>query len=58
MAIIGLSGSPFVRGNTDRLVRAVLKKSGRETVFVNLSRLSFDPVPRMRPSLWNNEYVW
>ncbi len=43
MAIIGLSGSPFVRGNTDRLVRAVLKKSGRETVFVNLSRLRFDP---------------
>ena len=43
MAIIGLSGSPFSGGNTDRLVKAVLKKSGRETVFVNLPRLRFDP---------------
>ncbi len=43
MPILGVSGSPFVRGNTDRLVKAVLKKSGREAVFINLSRLHFDP---------------
>ncbi|MCX6347136.1 MAG: flavodoxin family protein, partial [Actinobacteria bacterium] len=43
MAIIGVSGSPFVRGNTDRLVKAVLEKSGKEAVFINLSKLRFDP---------------
>lgn len=43
MAILGVSGSPFVRGNTDRLVKAVLEKSGRETVFANLSKLNFKP---------------
>jgi len=43
LAILGVSGSPFIGGNTDRLVKAVLEKSGREAVFVNLSRLRFDP---------------
>jgi len=43
MAILGLSSSPFVGGNTDMLVKAVLKKSSSKTIFVNLSRLSFDP---------------
>jgi multimeric flavodoxin WrbA len=43
MAIMGVSGSPFVRGNTDRLVKAVLEKSGKEAVFINLSKLRFDP---------------
>ena len=43
MAIMGISGSPFVEGNTDRLVKAVLEKSGREAVFINLSGLRFDP---------------
>jgi len=43
MAILGLSGSPKVGGNTDRMVQAVLEKSGKETEFVNLSRLRFDP---------------
>lgn len=43
MAIMGVSGSPFVGGNTDRLVKAVLEKSGREAVFINLSKLRFDP---------------
>ena len=43
MAILGVSGSPFPGGSTDRLVKAVLEKSGRETVFINLSRLRFDP---------------
>ncbi len=43
MAILGISGSPFVGGNTDRMVKAVLEKSGKETVFVNLSELIFKP---------------
>ena len=43
LAILGISGSPFVDGNTDRLVKAVLKKSGKESVFINLSKLRFDP---------------
>ncbi len=40
---MGISGSPFAGGNTDRLVKAVLEKSGKETVFVNLSKLNFKP---------------
>ena len=40
---MGISGSPFVKGNTDRLVKAVLEKSGKETIFVNLSKLRFYP---------------
>jgi multimeric flavodoxin WrbA len=40
---MGVSGSPFVGGNTDRLVKAVLEKSGREAVFINLPGLRFDP---------------
>ena len=43
MAILGLSGSPNVGGNTDRIIKAILEKSERETVFVNLSELSFAP---------------
>ena len=43
MAIMGVSGSPFPGGNVDRLIKAVLKKSGKETTFVNLSELSFKP---------------
>jgi multimeric flavodoxin WrbA len=43
LAIIGISGSSFVGGNTDRLIKAVLEKSGKEAIFVNLSKLRFDP---------------
>lgn len=43
MAILGLSGSPKVGGNTDRMVQAVLERSGKECDFVNLSTLRFDP---------------
>jgi hypothetical protein len=43
LAILGISGSPFAGGSTDRLVKAVLEKSGKEAVFINLSKLSFDP---------------
>jgi len=43
MAILGVSGSPITNGNTDRIIQAVLKKRGKETFFVNLSKLKFDP---------------
>ena len=43
MAVLGVSGSPIVGGNTDRMIKAVLEKSGKETVFINLSTLCFDP---------------
>jgi len=43
MAVLGVSGSPKVGGNTDRMIKAVLEKSGKETVFINLSTLRFDP---------------
>lgn len=43
MAIIGISGSPIVDGNTDRMVRSLLKQSGRPHSFVNLSTLDYMP---------------
>ncbi len=43
MAIMGVSGSPFAGGNTDRLIKATLGRSGKETIFVNLSKLRFSP---------------
>jgi multimeric flavodoxin WrbA len=43
MVIMGVSGSPMIEGNTDRIIQAILEKSGKETVFVNLSKLHFDP---------------
>lgn len=43
MAIIGISGSPIVGGNTDRIIKALLEKSGREYKFVNLSTLKYSP---------------
>jgi multimeric flavodoxin WrbA len=43
MAIVGVSGSPIVGGNTDRMVRALLEKSGKDYTFVNLSTLRYDP---------------
>lgn len=43
MAIVGISGSPIPDGNTDRITKAILKASGRDTTFVNLSTLSYVP---------------
>lgn len=43
MAIVGISGSPFPGGNTDRLVQSLLEQSGCEHIFVNLSSLDFVP---------------
>jgi len=41
--IMGISGSPILEGNTDRIIHAILKKSSKETIFLNLSKLKFDP---------------
>jgi len=41
--IVGISGSPFAGGNTDRMVRALLEQSGQEHLFVNLSSLRYTP---------------
>ena len=41
--IVGLSGSPVLDGNTDRMVKAILEQSGQDHVFVNLSTLRYDP---------------
>ena len=43
MTVLGISGSPIIGGNTDRIIQGVLEKSGKETSFVNLSSLKFDP---------------
>ena len=41
MAIVGISGSPIIDGNTDRMTMAILDKSGRDTKFINLVMDSF-----------------
>jgi multimeric flavodoxin WrbA len=41
--IVGISGSPILNGNTDRIIKALLKQSGKDFVFLNLSTLRYDP---------------
>jgi len=43
MTIVGISGSPILNGNTDRMVKALLEQSDQDHVFVNLSTLRYDP---------------
>ena len=43
MAIIGISGSPIKNSNTDRIIRSLLRESGKESEFVKLSTLNFSP---------------
>jgi multimeric flavodoxin WrbA len=43
MAIVGISGSPIKNSNTDRITKALLEKSGKETIFIKASDLKFDP---------------
>jgi multimeric flavodoxin WrbA len=38
--VVGISGSPVINSNTDRLVRAVLDASGLDTEFVKLSKMN------------------
>ena len=41
--VLGISGSPIKKSNTDRLVQAVLEASGLETEFIKLSRIQVRP---------------
>jgi multimeric flavodoxin WrbA len=41
--IIGISGSPIINSNTDRLIQAVLDATGLKTEFVKLSNLNVRP---------------
>jgi len=43
MTIVGICGSPIVDGNTDRMVKALLERSGRDHLFLNLSTLDYVP---------------
>ena len=43
MAIVGISGSPIINGNIDRMTKALLEQSGRKAKFINLSTLHFEP---------------
>ena len=43
MTIVGVSGSPILNGNTDRIIKALLQRSGKDYIFVNLSTLRYDP---------------
>ena len=41
--ILGISGSPIINSNTDRLVKAMLDASGLKTEFVKLSNINVRP---------------
>jgi multimeric flavodoxin WrbA len=41
MAVVGISGSPIINGNTDRMTMAILEQSARDAKFINLSTLNF-----------------
>jgi multimeric flavodoxin WrbA len=43
LTILGFSSSPVIDGNVDRMVKAILEKSGKSTEFFNLSELSYGP---------------
>ena len=43
MTLLGISSSPVQGGNVDRMVQFVLNRTGKDTQFVNLARLSFSP---------------
>lgn len=43
MAILGFSSSPIKGGNVDRMIQALLEKSGKTTEFINLTELSYGP---------------
>jgi len=43
MTIIGISSSPIVDGNVDRMVKSILQKSDKPSEFINLTQLSYSP---------------
>jgi len=46
MTIVGISGSPIVDGNTDRIVKAVLEQSGRDEEKLRSFQLTQDRFKR------------
>jgi len=34
MTIMGISGSPILGGNTDRMIKAMLEKSGKDNILL------------------------
>ncbi|CAB1084934.1 hypothetical protein D1AOALGA4SA_12435 [Olavius algarvensis Delta 1 endosymbiont] len=43
MSIYGFSSSPIIDGNVDRMVQYILKHSGKQSEFINLTQLSYSP---------------
>ena len=43
MTIIGISSSPIVDGNTDRMIKSILEKGRKPSEFINLTQLSYSP---------------
>ncbi len=43
MTIIGISSSPIVGGNVDRMVKSILQKSDKPSEFINLTQLAYSP---------------
>jgi multimeric flavodoxin WrbA len=43
LAALGFSSSPIIGGNVDRMVQAVLDRTGEATQFFNLTELTFSP---------------
>ena len=41
--VLGISGSPIKNSNTDRVVKAVLEATGRETEFIKLKGYQIEP---------------
>jgi len=43
LSIYGFSSSPIIDGNVDRMVQYILKHSGKQSEFINLTQLSYSP---------------
>ena len=43
MAILGFSSSPMLEGNVDRMVKYILDHVEKQSVFVNLTELTYSP---------------
>ena len=39
--MVGISSSPNIGGNVDRMVQYILERSGKPSYFVNLSNISY-----------------
>lgn len=43
MTMVGISSSPIIGGNVDRIVQYILEHSDKPTLFINLSKLTYSP---------------